>query len=139
VPMGMCVFDLDHFKRINDEHGHAVGDKVLQRLAHTVSREVRSTDALFRWGSEEFLLLCVGAAEPELMTLAEKIRTKIIGINWQDLGPLPTLTGSFGVAAFPEHADNAENLLVAATSALYRAKAQGRNRVASAPGLSQAA
>jgi diguanylate cyclase (GGDEF)-like protein/PAS domain S-box-containing protein len=139
VPMGMCVFDLDHFKRINDEHGHAVGDKVLQRLAHTVSREVRSTDALFRWDSEEFLLLCVGAAEPELMTLAEKIRTKIIGINWQDLGPLPTLTGSFGVAAFPEHADNAENLLVAATSALYRAKAQGRNRVASAPGLSQAA
>lgn len=139
VPMGMCVFDLDHFKRINDEHGHAVGDKVLQRLAHTVSREVRSTDALFRWDSEKFLLLCVGAGEADLLTLAEKIRGKIAGINWQDLGPLPTLTGSFGVAAFPEHADNAESLLVAADSALYRAKAQGRNRVASAPAITQLA
>jgi len=135
VPMGMCFLDLDHFQRINDEYGHAVGDKVLQRLAHTISREARSTDALFRWDSEEFLLLCVGAATPDLLMLAEKLRTKIAGINWQDLGPLPPITCSFGVAAFPEHADNAENLFVAADSALHRAKAQGRDRVESASGL----
>jgi len=137
VPMGMCLFDLDNFKRINDEHGHALGDKVLQRLAHTVSREVRSTDALFRWDSEEFLLLCIGAAEADLLMLAEKIRSKIASIHWQDLGQLPTITCSFGVAVFPEHADNAENLFVAADSALYRAKALGRNRVASAAELTQ--
>lgn len=137
VPMGMCSFDLDHFKSINDEHGHAVGDKVLQRLAHTVSREVRSTDALFRWDSEAFMLLCVGAAESDLLTLAEKLRTKIAGINWQDLGQLPSITCSFGVAAFPEHADSADNLLVATNSALHRAKERGRNRVTSASTLAR--
>ncbi|MBT3065560.1 diguanylate cyclase [Rhodoferax sp. U11-2br] len=133
VPMGMCFFDLDHFKRINDEHGHALGDKVLQRVAQTISHEVRSTDALFRWDSDEFLLLCVDTAESDLLVLVEKLRAKIAATHWQDLGQLPGITCSFGVAVFPDHADNADNLFVAADSALYRAKAQGRNRVEVAP------
>ena len=137
VPMGMCFFDLDHFKRVNDEHGHAVGDKVLQRIAQTVAHDIRSTDDLFRWDGEEFLLLCMDTSEKDLLVLAEKLRARIASIDWQDLGPLAAITCSFGVAVFPDHADNTENLFIAADSALYRAKAQGGNRVERAPCLTQ--
>jgi diguanylate cyclase (GGDEF)-like protein/PAS domain S-box-containing protein len=139
VPMGACLIDLDHFKRINDEHGHALGDKVLQRIAQTIAHEVRSTDALFRWDSDEFLLLCVDTAEPDLLVLAEKLRAKIATLRWPDLGPLPAISCSLGVAVFPDHADSAENLFVAADLALYQAKSQGRNRVERAAQLSPAA
>lgn len=133
VPMGLCFFDLDNFKRVNDEHGHAVGDKVLQRIAQTVAHDIRSTDDLFRWDGEEFLLLCPDTPEQDLLVLAEKLRARIADINWQDLGPRSTISCSFGVAVFPNHADNAESLFIAADSALYRAKAQGGNRVERAP------
>ncbi len=135
VPLGLCFFDLDFFKRINDEHGHAIGDKVLQRVARTIASEIRTTDRLFRWGGEEFLLLCTDTQETDLLKLAEKLRTKIAGIGWHDIARLPDMTCSFGVAVFPDHADTAENLFIAADSALYRAKAQGRDRVECAPRL----
>lgn len=134
VSLGLCFFDLDHFKRVNDEFGHAVGDTVLQRVATTIAQEVRSTDYLFRWGGEEFLLLCTDTRLPELLALAEKLRTRVARINWQDIASLPCITCSFGVAIFPEHASDTESLFIAADSALYRAKAQGRNRVEAAPG-----
>lgn len=135
VPLGLCFLDLDNFKAVNDEFGHATGDKVLRRVAQTLAGEIRSTDSLFRWGGEEFLLLCTDTPEPDLLKLAEKLRSKIAAINWEDIFNLPAMTCSLGVAVFPDHADTAESLFIAADSALYRAKSLGRNRVESATPL----
>lgn len=135
IPMGLCLLDIDNFKVVNDEFGHAIGDKVLRRVAQTIAGEVRSTDDLSRCGGEEFLLLCTDTAEPDLLHLAEKLRSKVAAINWDDIAGLPALTCSFGVAEFPAHADTAESLFIAAESALNRAKALGRNRVESATPL----
>lgn len=135
IPLGLCFLDLDNFKCVNDDFGHAVGDKVLRRVAQTIASEIRSTDGLFRWGGEEFLLLCTDTPEPDLLNLAEKLRNKIAAINWNDIVGLPAMTCSFGVAVFPDHADTAESLFTAADSALYRAKSRGRNRVESATPL----
>lgn len=128
-PMGICFFDVDHFKRINDEQGHAAGDRVLQHLSKVVASETRVTDYFFRWGGEEFLLICIDTPVPDLLMLAEKLRKKIENIDWQSVADLPSLTCSFGVASFPEHGADATALFMAADSALYRAKAHGRNRV----------
>lgn len=129
VSMGLCFFDIDHFKLINDEQGHAAGDRVLRRLSDVVGAEIRATDYLFRWGGEEFLLISTDTPTPDLLALAEKLRKKIEGIDWQGIADLPRLTCSFGVASFPEHGADAAALFIAADSALYRAKAHGRNRV----------
>ncbi|MBB1074122.1 diguanylate cyclase [Rhodoferax sp. 4810] len=135
IPLGLCFLDLDNFKSVNDTFGHAVGDKVLRRVAQTLTGEIRSTDDLFRWGGEEFLLLCTDTSEPDLLNLADKLRSKIAAINWDDIPGLPELTCSFGVAVYPDHADTAESLFIAADSALYRAKGLGRNRVEAATPL----
>lgn len=129
VPLALCFFDLDHFKQVNDLLGHHVGDKVLQRVAVAVEQVIRSTDYLFRWGGEEFLLLCTDTPKAHALALATTLKTAINGIDWSDMPHMPTLTCSFGVALYPEHADQAESLFIAADSALYRAKANGRNRV----------
>ena len=129
VPLGMCFFDLDHFKRVNDTFGHAVGDQVLLRIARTIRQEIRSSDDLFRWGGEEFLLLCTNTPLHDLLVLVDKLRQKLASIDWQDLAPLPPITGSFGVAVFPDHAKDAPTLFLAADTATYRAKAHGRDRV----------
>jgi diguanylate cyclase (GGDEF)-like protein/PAS domain S-box-containing protein len=129
VPMGLCFFDLDHFKRINDQFGHAVGDKVLQQVAQLVETQVRTTDYLFRWGGEEFLLICTDTPLADLALLAEKLRESVAQLRWEHDGVLYSVTCSFGVAAFPAHASEVESLFIAADSALYRAKANGRNRI----------
>ena len=129
VPMGLCVFDLDHFKQVNDQFGHAVGDKVLQQVAHTTATQLRTTDYLFRWGGEEFLLLCTDTPLNDLRLLAEKLRECVAQMVWEHAGVRQVITCSFGVANFPDHAGDVESLFIAADSALYRAKSQGRNRV----------
>jgi diguanylate cyclase (GGDEF)-like protein len=129
VPMGLCVFDLDHFKQVNDQFGHAVGDKVLQQVAQTIAIQLRTTDYLFRWGGEEFLLVCTDTPLNELLLLAEKLRECVAQMVWEHAGVRQVITCSFGVASFPDHAADVENLFIAADSALYRAKSLGRNRV----------
>jgi diguanylate cyclase (GGDEF)-like protein/PAS domain S-box-containing protein len=129
VPMGLCVFDLDHFKQVNDQFGHAVGDKVLQQVAQTIAIQLRTTDYLFRWGGEEFLLVCTDTPLNELLLLAEKLRECVAQMVWEHAGVRQVITCSFGVASFPDHAGDVENLFIAADSALYRAKSLGRNRV----------
>jgi diguanylate cyclase (GGDEF)-like protein/PAS domain S-box-containing protein len=138
VPLGMCFFDLDHFKRINDTFGHAVGDQVLLRIARTIRQEIRSGDDLFRWGGEEFLLLCTNIFLHDLLVLVDKLRQKLASIDWQDLAPLPPITGSFGVAVFPDHAKDAPTLFLAADTAMYQAKAHGRDRVERAAAVAPA-
>ena len=133
VPLGLCFFDLDHFKSINDQFGHTAGDQVLQHVAQVIGQQVRSTDYLFRWGGEEFLLVCTDTSLDDLLGLAEKLRLSVQSMIWPDTCAHGPVTCSFGVACFPEHANDAEALFIAADTALYRAKANGRNRVERAP------
>lgn len=128
-PLSLVMMDLDHFKEINDRHGHPVGDQVLIHVADILRREVREEDTVFRIGGEEFAVLCPGADRGEAYGIAERVRASV------ELAEMPTRAGqvriqaSFGVAAL-EGRDSPETLAVACDTALYAAKAEGRNRVA---------
>ncbi len=122
--MGLILFDLDHFKQINDRFGHACGDRVLRRVAEEIRRTLRPTDILGRWGGEEFLLLLPEVELGSAVDVAERLRYLISGLA-SEAGPL---TASFGVAAFSQ-TDNLGTLVRRADQALYEAKAAGRNRV----------
>lgn len=129
-PLGVCLFDVDHFKSVNDRHGHLVGDTVLSTVARRVQEAVRGSDLLFRWGGEEFLLLCPNTAEKELCFLAEKVRQALEQTPWDKIVPSLHVTASFGVAAYPHDGESPERLVMIADTALYRAKSGGRNQVA---------
>ncbi len=129
-PIALALADLDHFKRINDAHGHAVGDEVLRGLAARLAGRMRATDGVFRFGGEEFVLLLPGAggadALARLAGLCEAVRTEPIATS---AGPL-ACTLSVGVAQWsPQRPAGLDQLLHAADVALYRAKAAGRDRI----------
>ncbi len=121
----VIFLDLDHFKRINDEHGHPVGDEVLRRLAGMVHAEIRASDKLVRWGGEEFLIVCPKTSAFQAQRLAEKLR---LGMAQQAWPAGLHVTASFGVTALGEDEDIGE-AIKRADEALYRAKANGRNCV----------
>jgi diguanylate cyclase (GGDEF)-like protein len=126
----VIVIDLDHFKRINDERGHHVGDRVLRTMGEILSAATRNTDAVGRWGGEEFVVVCPGASLANAADLAEKLRHKIIETNFIPEEPLQ-ITASFGVAA--SKADQRfEDAFRQADEALYLAKNRGRNCVVAA-------
>ena len=121
----MIILDLDHFKYVNDTYGHLVGDKVLVDVASILQQQVRKVDIVGRWGGEEFLIICPNTEAEGILALAEKIRLKIAGHNFPEVG---TRTASFGVAIWkPE--DTINTLITRADDALYKAKKGGRNRV----------
>jgi diguanylate cyclase (GGDEF)-like protein len=124
-PMAVIFVDLDHFKRINDEHGHETGDVVLRTFATTVSSEIRSIDKLVRWGGEEFVIICPATTAEQAYRLAQKLRGSMQNLSWPDK---LHVTASFGVA---EHQEREEigAVIRRADEALYKAKANGRNRV----------
>ena len=124
-PLSLLLFDIDHFKAINDTHGHLVGDQVLIGLSHRVRDHLRGVDVLARWGGEEFVVLLPHCDGPQAQRLAEKLRALIAAEPFPGAG---RVTSSFGVAEFrpPESADTWLNR---ADAALYQAKAAGRNRV----------
>jgi diguanylate cyclase (GGDEF)-like protein len=119
------MMDIDHFKRVNDTHGHHVGDTVLQAMAGILRERTRDADALARLGGEEFVIVCRHAPLDGAVDTAERIRQAIAAYDFPGVG---TVTASFGVAACCE-GDTAETLLERADAALYRAKGAGRNRV----------
>lgn len=129
LPLGICLFDLDNFKSINDVHGHLCGDQVLAGVAELFNQHVRSADYLFRWGGEEFMLICVDTTLEQLQQRVEGLRTLLESKTWDTLPTLGKVTASFGIAVFPDHGDSARELFIAADAALYRAKSCGRNRV----------
>lgn len=133
VPLGVCMFDIDHFKHINDLFGHLVGDQVLIRIAQGLLGALRASDSLFRWGGEEFLLLAPGMDEVGMTHLGEKLRSAVAHMDWRDLLGTHSVTASFGIALMPVHGCRAGDLLLAADTALYQAKTAGRNRVVMAP------
>lgn len=127
-PPGFSVLmiDIDHFKSVNDVHGHLAGDAVLQDMAKVLSSNVRRTDVVGRWGGEEFLVLCPGTHAAGAMVLAESLRATIESHDFPGVG---RKTCSIGVAtARPD--ETIDTLLDRADAALYRAKDGGRNRVA---------
>lgn len=131
---GVLLFDVDHFKAINDTYGHGVGDDVLVVLARQVEDSLRGCDHLGRWGGEEFIVLARHAELNSLMGLAERLRTLVANLNVNGLNS--PLTVSIGVAIWqPE--DSGKTLIARADQAMYRAKYAGRNRVEMAQGEGQ--
>lgn len=125
TPFAIVMYDIDHFKRINDTHGHQAGDSVLVGLSKLVAGHIRKTDGLARWGGEEFMIIMPGCDTAEGVSLAEKIRSNL---EQHDFGPAGKVTCSFGVAQYRPD-DTAESLTGRADQALYKAKTLGRNRV----------
>jgi diguanylate cyclase (GGDEF)-like protein len=126
-PLGAVLLDLDHFKNVNDTFGHGVGDEVLAAVGVALQSTVRESDFVGRYGGEEFIMLLPDADRETVVKVAERVRTAIAHISV--LGGDSAVTASFGVAIFPEDAPDAARLLRNADRALYRAKANGRNRV----------
>jgi diguanylate cyclase (GGDEF)-like protein/putative nucleotidyltransferase with HDIG domain len=125
TPLSLIVGDLDRFKLINDQHGHAAGDDALKRIARAIRRVKRRFDSCARVGGEEFALLAPDCDEHGAFMLAERIR---LDVEERFAAATPTLTISFGIATFPLHGQSSDALLRAADQALYAAKRLGRNR-----------
>ena len=123
-PLGLVLIDLDHFKSINDDHGHAEGDIALQAVAERLKSTARATDVAARLGGEEFALILPGAGPAHALVTAERARAAISEISVSGR----TLTASAGVATSPENSQDAGRLLELADSALYSAKRAGRDR-----------
>lgn len=126
-PLAAILFDLDHFKEVNDRHGHEQGDEVLAAVGTAVAAAVRGGDYVGRYGGEEFVALLPDTDRGGALVVAEKVREAVARIRTGDLER--PITASFGVAALFEDAEDAAELLRAADRAMYRAKRLGRNRV----------
>ncbi len=135
LPLCLAVADIDHFKRINDKFGHAVGDGVLKLFANLMSNSVKGRDMVARYGGEEFVIVLPETKLDDAVTLIDSIRVKLQAINLtvrktgQTIG---NVTASFGIARF-EPGDDQETLFIRADSLLYQAKKGGRNRIVSSP------
>lgn len=128
--------DLDDFKRINDEHGHLVGSHVLMEMAAVILSSVRDTDAVARYGGDEFVIVLPDTGIELAGAVAERIRQKIARHYFTGGRRLQlSLTASFGVAAFPKHASSPQQLIACADTAMYEAKAANKNCVRFAAGL----
>lgn len=131
-PVAFLMLDLDHFKRVNDDHGHAAGDECLRRVAETIRRLIRPSDLVARYGGEEFIVLMPGADEPIAVARAEQIRIEISQLAFEFDGQPLALTISIGIACTSDpYLESHAALLDRADRALYKAKNNGRNRVES--------
>ena len=122
--LALILFDIDHFKAINDTYGHIAGDTVLKGIASLVRDTIRSNDVLVRWGGEEFMILAPHTGD-EAADLAEKL---CIAVETHHFPAVRKVTASFGVSAYVP-GDTLETIYARTDEALYRAKNQGRNRV----------
>jgi len=129
TPLAAILFDLDHFKRINDIHGHAKGDEVLAAVGQAISATVRESDFAGRYGGEEFVALLPDTDREGALLVAEKLRQAIAALDFQELAR--EVTASFGASVLPDDAVSGEALLRSADRGLYAAKERGRNRIES--------
>ncbi|HPM66358.1 MAG TPA: GGDEF domain-containing protein [Piscinibacter sp.] len=129
LAFGVAILDIDHFKRVNDRHGHAMGDEVLRAFAKIVAGRLRSTDRIARYGGEEFLLLLTNSPEaPSAQLAVERLRCAVAEYPWSDLAAELQVTCSIGLTMSCAGEGVAE-MLERADAALYRAKSDGRNAV----------
>lgn len=130
--LSVLMIDIDWFKEYNDFHGHQKGDKLLRNLVKTISQNIRSSDKLYRYGGEEFVVLLPETDEKEAAEVAEKIRHKIEKKKFkgEELSqPNLIVSVSLGIASYPKNAKNSGEIIFAADSALYEAKTSGKNTV----------
>lgn len=127
-PASLILFDIDHFKTLNDTHGHSAGDEVLRVVANDIKQVQRSTDISGRYGGEEFGLILPETKQVQALVVAERLREKIAGtvIDWE--GTPLQVTVSLGVAEFSDTFEDYQCWLEASDKALYQAKENGRNR-----------
>ncbi len=123
--LSLAILDIDHFKSINDEFGHGVGDQVIRKVAELCSGAIRTSDLAGRIGGEEFVLILPGSDTSSALTVGERVRQAVERATWPENGP-KKVTVSIGLASL-SGAQNPEELLAEADAALYRAKREGRN------------
>ena len=133
-PLSVIMVDIDNFKRVNDLHGHDVGDAVLRQVAHVLRSKSRSADVLCRLGGEEFLSINVGCDLEQTMACAERLRSAVEDHEMKHDGEVHRVTVSLGVGQLSSYMERIEDLLKASDEALYAAKENGRNVVFVLPG-----
>jgi two-component system cell cycle response regulator len=135
LPLAVVLLDLDHFKKVNDTYGHAIGDKALCAVAGVLEQSLRHGDIYGRWGGEEFLVFLPGNDREGAEITAERLRSAISALSLESLHAGLQLTASLGVSIFDGHdpASDQDALVARADKALYAAKAQGRDRVCLEP------
>ncbi len=132
-PVGVIMVDLDHFKKVNDDHGHATGDLVLRRIGGLLKRVIRPEDTAARYGGEEFVILVDQATSVSASLVAERIRSGLVTDDWASVAPGLSVTASIGVADGP--ARHVRDVLRLADTALYEAKRLGRDRIVVGQGI----
>ncbi len=128
-PLSVVMLDIDHFKVVNDTHGHAAGDEVLKKIAGLCQQAFREVDIIGRMGGEEFAVLLVGASGEDALPVIERLRINIVNARTLTDGKQVSVTASFGISEYERGDQTIEKLLSKADDALYIAKKQGRNRV----------
>jgi diguanylate cyclase (GGDEF)-like protein len=131
-PFSVIMVDIDHFKHYNDRNGHLAGDGVLRTVCDLMRAVIRGGDILARYGGEEFCIILESATKVDALHVADKLRRAVMGHTFPEgeFQPLGTITISLGVASYPEDAESVMSVLDKADHALYQAKRDGRNRIA---------
>jgi diguanylate cyclase (GGDEF)-like protein len=133
--LSLVMIDIDHFKAVNDNYGHQTGDAVLREVGALLKDCVRTMDIVSRYGGEEFAVVLPETSRADAMMIAERVRQGFTEMTCQRPdGSILPVTASFGVATWPDDADDVRDLVAAADAALYRAKETGRDRVVAAGG-----
>ena len=133
MPLTLLMIDLDHFKRVNDTHGHQAGDAALAKVGETILTSIRTYDIGFRYGGEELTILAPDCHEDEALALAERIRSRIAAATEISGSQGGSVTASIGIASWSPTRSTARSVVAAADRALYRAKRKGRNCVSLPP------
>ena len=130
--LSLLMLDIDYFKKYNDLHGHQRGDAILRKLGMVFNKHMRNTDKAYRYGGEEFAIICTETDRKSAIICAERLRKVINEEKFdgeEDIEPYNNLTVSIGVSNFPFDATKLDQFIRHADNALYKAKAEGRNRV----------
>jgi len=136
-PLSLAIFDIDHFKKINDTFGHMFGDKVLKEIAKLIQGTLRKSDVLARFGGEEFIILFPRTSITEAFEKVEDLRQKIMNMVIKDEDVSVSVTVSFGLSCYPSCSRSEDELLRMSDDALYEAKTSGRNCVMVAKGCTE--
>lgn len=132
-PLSLLMVDIDHYKRVNDSYGHAIGDQVLQMVVARIKDELRAADCLTRYGGEEFMVILPGTSQTAMKEIAERLRQAVakepFGCKDNNAELAIPVTISVGGATYPVHAQGAQELILLVDQALYQAKSKGRNVV----------
>ena len=133
TPFSLAMFDIDHFKQVNDNHGHLAGDRVLKEIAGIMSGSIREVDTVARYGGEEFMVIMPNTDKSDAVILAERVRRKIRLHKFYEIDR--TVTVSIGISGMPDNLlDSEDSMIRCADFALYEAKRKGRDRIEVAGG-----